>query len=166
MTTPLPPEVPPVIVREVTPADLPAARRLVADAGLPLDGLDDAEVLVAEIAGTLVGTVALERHGSGDDAAVLLRSATVDPAWRGRGLGALLTRAALERAREAPVALLTETAEEYFPRFGFHTVDRAALPRALGASRELQGACPSSARAMLRPAGEPSATWRRGESNP
>jgi amino-acid N-acetyltransferase len=148
-------EVRPVLVREATPADLAATRDLIAAAGLPLAGLDDAAlVLVAEEAGALVGVVALERHGTGDGTAYLLRSAAVDPARRGHGIGAALTTATLAHvdAAGAPVGLLTETASEYFPRFGFVPVDRDRLPAALAESAELQGACPASARAMLRPA--------------
>jgi amino-acid N-acetyltransferase len=147
-----------VLVHEATPADLAAISDLIAAAGLPLAGLDDAAlVLRAEEAGALVGTVALERHGTGDATAFLLRSAAVAPAWRGRGLGAALTAAALAHvdAAGAPVALLTETAAGYFPRFGFVPVDRERLPAALAASAELQGACPASARALLRPAAVP-----------
>ena len=155
MTT-TPSEVPPVLVHEATPADLAATQDLIAAARLPLAGLEDAAlVLVAAAAdGTVVGTVALERHGTGDDTAFLLRSAAVAPSWRGRGIGAELTAAALAHvdAAGAPVALLTETAAGYFPRFGFTAVPRDRLPTDLGASAELQGACPASARALLRPA--------------
>jgi amino-acid N-acetyltransferase len=151
-------EVAPVLVREATPGDLAAVSDLVVAAGLPLAGLDDAAlVLVATSDGTVVGTVALERHGSGDDTAYLLRSAAVAPPWRGRGVGAALTAAALAHVDTAgaPVALLTETAASYFPRFGFTAVDRHQLPAALAASAELQGACPAGAQALLRPAPSP-----------
>lgn len=152
-------EVPPVLVREATPAELATISALVTAAGLPLEGLADAaHVWVADAAGAIVGTVALERHGTGDATAYLLRSAAVDPAWRGRGVGAALTAAALPRvdADLVPVALLTETAATYFPRFGFVAVAREQLPAALGGSAELRGACPVSARALLRPAVAPS----------
>jgi amino-acid N-acetyltransferase len=148
----------PVHIREAMPADLPAVHRLVGNAGLPLDGLTDAAVvLVAEADGTVLATVALERHGLGPDTAFLLRSTAVDPAKRGLGIGARLTLAALDRvdASNAPVALLTETAEDYFPRFGFTPVERDQLPAALGASEELRGACPATAQTMLRPALSP-----------
>ena len=145
---------PPALVREAAPDELVAASEIVRAAGLPLDGLALAAVLlVAEADGAIVGTVALERHGTGAATAYLLRSAAVTAAWRGRGIGAQLTAAALQRvdAVAAPVALLTETAEGYFRRYGFQPVDRAGLPRALDASAELGGACPASARAMMRP---------------
>ena len=144
-----------MLVRNATSADLPAARQLIAGAGLPLDGLDDAEVLVAAGEGRIVGAIALEQHGSGPSRAFLLRSAAVAPECRSRGVGAALVRAALERVDTAgaPVALLTETAAEYFPRFGFALVDRTQLPPSLEASAELRGACPASAPAFLRLAG-------------
>ncbi|MBB3084779.1 GNAT family N-acetyltransferase [Geodermatophilus sabuli] len=152
ITTPR--EVPPALVRKATPADLAVISDLLAAAGLPLAGLHNAaHVLVADAAGTLAGTVALERHGSGDATAFLLRSVAVAPAWRGRGVGATLTAAALALVDDvgAPVGLLTETAAGYFPRFGFTPVDRDQLPAALSASAELRGACPASAHALLRP---------------
>jgi amino-acid N-acetyltransferase len=144
-----------VLVREATPAESATIADLVAAVGLPLAGLTDAAlVLVAtDVDGALVGTVALERHGTGTNTAFLLRSAAVAPSWRGRGVGAALTTAALAHVDTAgaPVALLTETAADYFPRFGFTPVDRGRLPAALAGSAELRGACPASASALLRP---------------
>ncbi|SNR40411.1 hypothetical protein SAMN06272737_10621 [Blastococcus mobilis] len=101
----------------------------------------------------MVGTIALERHGTSSDTVSLLRSAAIDPARRGHGVGAVLTAAVLRRvdAADALVALLTETATECFSRSDFTLVDRAQLPPAQEESQELRGACPSSARALLRP---------------
>ncbi len=48
--------------------------------------------------------------------------------------------------------VLTETTEHYFPGSGSVPVDREDLSAALDASAELRGACPASARALLRPA--------------
>lgn len=143
-----------VVVRRAAEADAPTVAALVSAAGLPLDGLDDVHaVLVAEDGDRVVGVAALERHGDGAHVAYLLRSVAVDGAARGGGIGAHLTQAALAHvdAEGAPVALLTETADGWFPRFGFVAVERADLPAALAASPELAGACPASARAMLRP---------------
>ena len=91
-----------MLVRDAAPADPPAVRALVAGAGLPLDALADAAlVLVADAGGSPVGTAALERHGADPDTVFVLRSAAVDPAWRGRGVGGALTAAALERVDAA-----------------------------------------------------------------
>ncbi len=143
----------PVSVCDADPVDMADVIELVRNARLPLDGLRDAAViLVAKVEGRVVGTVALERHGSGTQLAFLLRSAVVDPAWRGQGIGAALTSAALENvdAAGAQVGLLTETAERYFLRFGFVPVSRGDLPAVLKGSPELRDACPASAHTLLR----------------
>jgi amino-acid N-acetyltransferase len=48
------------------------------------------------------------------------------------------------------VYLLTTTAEKYFPRFGFNRTARSAVPEAVKASAEFQGACPDTAVVMKR----------------
>jgi amino-acid N-acetyltransferase len=71
--------------------------------------------------------------------------------WRGRRVGELLTRDRLAWAAEVGLRelwLLTTTAADYFPRFGFARADRAAAPDAVRASREFAEACPASAVAM------------------
>jgi len=126
-----------------------ALRRLLAEAGLTLEGFDaiDGPLLVVVLGGEVVGGAAVERWG----AAGLLRSVVVAEPLRGRGVGSLLVGAAIEAARAAgldELYLLTETADDWFPRFGFAPVAREDLPAALGGSAELRGACPESAMAM------------------
>ena len=141
------------VIRPATDDDAAAVERLVAEAGLPLAGLGTAVLrLVAEDERGLAGVAALEDHGGAGGRAFLLRSVVTRHDVRGTGVGTALTRAALQHVDEvrAPVALLTETAEGWFPRFGFRPVEREDLPPALAASEELRGACPVSARALLR----------------
>jgi len=130
-------------------------RSLLERAGLPTAGLADIwRCWIADadpVGGPVVGAAALERHGD----SFLLRSVVVDAARRGTGLGTRLVRAALtgadlEVGERARVALLTETADGWFDRFGFAPLDRGRLPAELSASAELTGACPASARAHLR----------------
>jgi amino-acid N-acetyltransferase len=148
-----------IVVEPLDPERRGDAERLVSDSGLPLDGLAEAWLVLSARPvggdGSPVGVVALERHGEGTRVALLLRSAAVDPAWRGRGIGDQLVRAALQVAdrTSAPVGLLTETALDYFLRFGFSRIPWAELPASLGGSSELQGACPTTATAMLRTPG-------------
>lgn len=141
------------VIRAGRPDDWATASAVVRAAGLPTDGLDHAVMLLlAERDGQIVGTAALEQHGPPDRPVFLLRSVAVTAHGQGQGVGTRLVVAALDRvdSHQAPVALLTETAADWFPRFGFTPVPRGALPADLAASEELRGACPATAEAMLR----------------
>jgi arsenate reductase (thioredoxin) len=139
----------PITLGPAAPGELPAILALLAENHLPPDGLADhlATTLVARSGTMLVGSAALELYGS----AALLRSVSVSPALQRKGLGQRLTIAALALARERGVSrvfLLTETASEFFPRFGFRTVERADVPPAVKQSVEFTTACPDSALVM------------------
>ena len=133
-------------VRPARPADHPAVAGLLDAAGLPTAGVSPslADFLVAEAGDALVGAVGLEVYGG----AALLRSAVVGAAAQGRGAGTALVVGLLEHARARGVRdvyLLTTTAEDWFPRFGFARIPRDAVPAELHASAEFRGACPDSA---------------------
>lgn len=142
------------VIRACEESQRPAVLALLADCGLPAAGLADhwhtTWVAVDHADASLIrGSVALEIHGS----AALLRSLATHKDHRGQGLGDALSRFAIARASElgaTSVSLLTTTAESFFAAREFHTVPRSALPGALKASAEFQGACPASATAMLR----------------
>jgi amino-acid N-acetyltransferase len=118
---------------------------------LPVDGLIDhlATTVVAREAGRIVGSAALEMHGEH----ALLRSVAVRPAFQSRGLGRALTEAALTMARDRHVRavyLLTMTAEQFFPRFGFTRIGRDVVPDTVQTSVEFTSACPSTATVMMK----------------
>ena len=151
----------PINVRSATGADLPHVERLLRESGLPTEGV--AELIATHPGDFLVGEVAAA-DGSRHTVAVaglevrgpfaLLRSTAVDPAWRAQGLGARLTRELIALAESRSVEalfLLTTTAEEYFPRFGFTRVSRDDVPRAIAATSEFRTTCPQSAAVMMRP---------------
>ncbi|MFN0100249.1 MAG: arsenic resistance N-acetyltransferase ArsN2 [Gemmatimonadaceae bacterium] len=136
-------------IRAARPADLAAVQSLLTHADLPLDGVpsDLAHFFVAEREGEVVGVIGLEPYGD----AALLRSAVVAPSTRGSGIGERLVRTLLDEARRHhmhQVILLTTTAEAWFPRFGFHTVSRDAVPDSVKQSMEFMSACPASATVM------------------
>lgn len=138
-------------LRAASAADYDHVVRLLRAAGLPTAGLQPTlpDFLVAEENGRVVGAVGLEVYGD----TALLRSAVVDTGRRGSGVGSelvaeLLARAGRRGVRE--IYLLTTTAEDYFPRFGFIRVRRDAVAPALHASEEFRGACPDSAVAMCK----------------
>lgn len=140
-----------VQIRSVGPTDVPALHALLIGAGLPVDGLADhlATTLVAWDGAEIVGSAGLEVYGG----AALLRSVAVAERLRGTGLGRTLVGAAEERARQAGVErlyLLTETAADWFPRFGFQPIERSAVETAVCQSVEFTTACPAGARAMKK----------------
>lgn len=135
-------------------SDIPAIHALLETNHLPLDGFDDhiGTTLVAReqaggVAGRLVGNATLEVYGR----YALLRSVAVDESLRGQGLGQKLTRAALSLAQNnslQAVYLLTETAADFFPKFGFGPVSRDDVPSEMLQSLEFTTACPASALVM------------------
>ena len=139
-----------ITVRAARADDMTAVERLLTAAHLPAGGLAEQfgpAYAVAEADGAIVGAEGIEQYGD----AGLLRSAVVRDDWRGRGVGDMLTRDRLawaERAGLQELWLLTTTAADYFPRFGFTRADRATAPDAVQASREFAEACPASAVAM------------------
>ena len=140
-------------VRPARAADYPAVAGLLEAAGLPTAGLSPslADFLVAEGGDGLVGAIGLEVYGG----AALLRSAVVAAAEQSHGTGTALVGGLLDHARARgvhDVYLLTNTAEDWFPRFGFARVGREVVAAGVNASAEFRGACPDSAvimRAML-----------------
>jgi phosphinothricin acetyltransferase len=152
----------PIEIVAAEPADLPAVLELLARYNLPPDGLSDhlATTLVARDGGAVVGSAALELYS----AAALLRSVAVAEPLRGQGLGQRLTHAALELARRRDVRsvyLLTETAGDFFPRFGFRPTTRTAVDPAVQQSAEFAGACPASAQVLVASLERPPALHAR-----
>ena len=140
-----------VNVERARPEDLDDVLRLLSAHQLPLDGLRDhvGTLLVARDDGRIVGSAALEMYADG----ALLRSVAVAPTLQRHQLGRELTEAAIRLAedrRMPAIYLLTTTAADYFPRFGFERVTRADLPTGVQQSVEFTSACPSTAIVMRK----------------
>jgi amino-acid N-acetyltransferase len=140
-----------VELRTANAADLESVFSLLDRSGLPTAGVADSfsQFLVAEAEGRLVGVVGLELYGE----SALLRSAAVEESWRGSGVGRVLVERALDLARERgieDVYLLTTTAENYFPKFGFVCVRRDQVAQGVQSSVEFRSACPESATVMCK----------------
>jgi len=139
------------VLRPATLADLRDVERLLMGARLPVDGVAGSlpTFVVAEYNGKLVGVAGLELCGK--DA--LLRSVVVAPEWRSRGLGRELVNQVIaegEARRIRALYLLTTTADEYFPAFGFERTTRDAVPDGVRATAEFQTGCPASATVMRK----------------
>ena len=140
-----------VTVAPARASDMEIVEALLVREHLPVDGLraHPQHMFVARRGSRLIGCASLEVYGD----AALLRSVAVVAEHRRDGVGSSLVRAALqcaEHSRVASVFLLTTTAEQYFPRFGFTVVDRADVPPMVRASAEFARACPSSAIIMRK----------------
>jgi amino-acid N-acetyltransferase len=130
--------------------DLAEVLNLLEQSHLPKTGVAEhiQNFILALEGNKLIGCAGLEIYGD----AGLLRSVAIAPAYQKQGLGSRLTQSILDLAEHhglSSVSLLTETAKDYFPRFGFAEVARAALPESLKDSAEFKGACSDSATAML-----------------
>lgn len=133
------------------PADLAGIQALLAQCGLPLEGLESAieHCLVARSGAELVGVVALEvcsRFG-------LLRSLAVSPDHRRRKVGEglcarMITHAQLQRLERLYV--LTTAAEPFFLARGFSRVARESVPAEIQAAAQFRRICPRSALCMMR----------------
>lgn len=142
-----------VTIRPAMDADIEAVRALLIASDLPDDGLDEQfgdSYAVAVSNGAIVGAEGIEVYGNHG----LLRSAAIAPAWRGRGLGDALTRDRIAWSRRRHLSalyLLTTTAADYFPRFGFAPVSRDTAPVAIRESRQFSSACCGTAVFMHLP---------------
>ena len=139
----------PLTIRPASTRDVEEIERLLAASSLPVDGVADAVrgFVVAEESGRIVGAIGVEpceEYG-------LLRSAVVDEKARSRGVGRQLVERAIEAARSSRLKslyLLTTTAENYFPNFGFELANRDEAPFPIRQTTEFTAACPASATMM------------------
>lgn len=139
-------------IRPALPSEHAAIRALLTDNGLPVQDLDDAVVafLVADGGGSIAGVVGLQIFGD----IGLLRSLAVRTEHRGGGTGGRLVDAVESEARRLglrQLALLTQTAAEFFARRGYQVIDRAQAPTAVQTSAEFMSLCPASATCLSKP---------------
>jgi amino-acid N-acetyltransferase len=136
-------------IRTAEHADGPTIHTLLAANRLPTEGVQAmlADFVVAEDGLDVIGVAGIERCGEYG----LLRSVAVDEKWRSHGVARRLVDRQIEVSRRRGMRelyLLTETAQGYFPNFGFETTTRDAVPESIRATHEFAHACPASATVM------------------
>lgn len=95
------------------------------------------------------GVIGLEIHGEDG----LLRSLAVSPIVRGLGCGSALVKKLETHASSIGINhlyLLTDTAEDYFERKGYTTIDRDKVSESIKHTREFSDLCPASAAVMRK----------------
>ena len=140
---------PDIAITAATPADVTAIKALLAANSLPTAGVDEhwRTFVIARDGGKVVACGGAEAY----QFAALIRSIAVASDYRSRGLGRRIVRQLLDRLASRGLRefyLLTTTAEEYFRKRGFKTIDRDEVHPQLLSSREFQDACPSTATCM------------------
>ena len=130
-------------------AAVPVVLALLEAANLPTVGVQEnlTAFIVARVGDEVVGCCGVESHG----AYGLLRSLVVAPVHRGQGIAVTLVAHVLslpQHAAYAGIYLLTTTARDFFPRFGFEVCPRGEAPEAIRASWEFRTGCPDIAVVM------------------
>ena len=138
-----------ITISPATASDVDAIKALLVENELPTDGVEDhwKTFLVARDGDTIVACGGAEAY----QFAALIRSVAVKPEHRRNGLGRRIVRQLLDRLASRGLRefyLLTTTAEAYFKKRGFKTIDRDEVHPQLLSSREFQGACPDTAVCM------------------
>lgn len=141
---------PEIVVRHARKTDFPSVVALLAAAQLPPDDAASwiDHFVVAERAGEVVGAAGLELYGD----SALLRSVVTAADVRGTGTGTALTHAAIAWARAMRIDwlyLLTTSAGDWFPRFGFERITRDDVPAEVKASVQF-GLVTCSTAAVMR----------------
>src|SRR5207253_4016908 len=135
-----------ITIAPATAADVDQIKALLAASDLPLAGVDEhwKTFIVAREGNAIVACGGSEAY----QVVALIRSVAVAPTHRSRGLGRRIVRQLLDRLASRGLRefyLLTTTAEDYFRKRGFKTIDRDEVHPQLLGSREFQDACPESA---------------------
>jgi amino-acid N-acetyltransferase len=132
-------------IDKVTSSELKSARKLLLKSDLPTQGLEEAQLWCAkDKAGRVVGVAGLEIWGRQG----LLRSVVVKAENRQGGVGKALVKRVLKEAKARNLAesyLLTETAPNFFSKFGFKHATRSSVRGNVLNSVEFRKACPDTA---------------------
>lgn len=123
------------MIRLREPRDLPEVEALLAEAGLPAEGLGLTRGWVAELEGRVVGHVALE---AAPDAGVI-RSLVMAPMLRGGGWGRALLDAAEAAVTEGPLVLKTDTLAACVRRRGYRPVRLGEIPPGVRTTPQFRG---------------------------
>lgn len=141
----------PMKVTRALASDLDSIRRLLVEAELPVEDLVAADVKfwIATDAAGITGAVGVEEFGNSG----LMRSLVVAPRSRSHGTGSALVEELEVSMRSRglkSLALLTQTAENFFAKRGYVRTPRDQVSEQVRRSGEFQTLCPASAVCMSK----------------
>lgn len=115
---------------------------------LPVDDIaDNTKLFMLTRKGKLIGTGGLEMLGD----VALIRSVSTDDSLRGQGLGKYVVDELEQfaiRAGMQTLYLVTTSADQFFSKLGYATVNRILLPTEILSHPQLTSVCPASAIVM------------------
>lgn len=142
-------------IEPTVPSELSSILNLLNEVDLPNEGVKDHLSNFFTLKGNddsnlePWGCAGLEIYGD----SALLRSMAISLEHQGKGLGTVLTEAMIKDARKKGIRklfLLTDTAEDFFTRFGFRVVEREIIPEDVKTSIEFTKLCSAAPAMMLR----------------
>jgi putative phosphoesterase len=131
-------------IRTASEQDLAAICGLLEQNRLARPAAEQISFVVAESNGEILGIAGVESYGK----SALLRSVAVQDKWRSLGIGRFLAQERIRCSGAEQIFLLTDTAADYWARFGFRAIGREEAPEEIRRSHEFQHACPASATLM------------------
>jgi amino-acid N-acetyltransferase len=115
----------PLIIRPADADDQYAITAIVRAARIYPRDLDWQRFLLAQWGQDIVGVGQVKPHPDGSRE---LASIAVVPEWQGNGVGSALIRALLSRETGPLHLMCAPQNEQYYERFGFQRIERAAMP--------------------------------------
>lgn len=140
-----------IIIKSASPAAYETVVALLSAAGLPTEDLrkDLNHFWIAEANDKAIGVIGMDLYTP----YALLRSMTVVPEYRSNGIASRLVEQVEELAKTLGLSelyLITNTAETYFSKKGFHAISKEAVPPTVASSAEMNGLCPASSVIMRK----------------
>ncbi len=132
--------------RSATENDVEHCKNLLEKNKLPFDDFSLSKIacIIAEDEKGIIGLAGLEIHGNDG----LFRSFVVADHYKGYGVGSKLLKMMKvfgEKKEIKAFYLLTETAKNYFLKYGFEKIDRDNAPIEIQKTSEFSSICPDSA---------------------
>ena len=140
-----------IIINSASPAAYETVVALLSAAGLPTEDLrkDLTNFWIAEAKDKAIGVIGMDLYPP----YAFLRSMTVVAEYRSNGIASRLVEQVEQHAKNQGLSelyLITNTAETYFSKKGFHAISKEAVPATVASSAEMNGLCPASSVIMRK----------------